>query len=133
MPLHLDWHGDEILKRLREATRDGIDETMGLCVNGSKERVPVITATYQGSIRFEPATIQGDRVRGQWGSFDVGYALKVETGRGPEGPTKIDDRLQGGRQRQRIRTGQGKGVLRGQADAHYPDLPDRIRARFQAR
>ena len=69
MPLKLDWRGDEIVARMRAASQDGVDETMGLCVNGAKPEVPVLSATYQGSIRFEPARSSGNRRLGRVGQL----------------------------------------------------------------
>lgn len=83
-------------KRVAEACRDGIDATMGACVTEAKRNVPVRTATLQGSIRFDPAEIKGSEVSGVWGSFDVNYALAVETGnRSLVGPPGSSSRERG--------------------------------------
>ena len=72
----------------------------------------------------------GTAVWGEWGSFDVGYALKIELGTGPEGP--VAPHVRKYRRGPAVRS-QGQGVLRQQADEYYPGLTDRIRKRYGAR
>ena len=113
-------------KRVAEACRDGIDATMGACVTEAKRNVPVRTATLQGSIRFDPAEIKGSEVSGVWGSFDVNYALAVETGNrslvGPPGSSSWER----GPSRGPGRNTGNTGFLRGAADQEYPKLARRI-------
>ena len=106
----LFWKGDQIKDRLLNAARQGIDETMAAGVNTAKPLTPVDTTTLQGSERIEPARIEGDRAIGLWGSFDVGYAIYVETG---------------------TRGRPGVNMLRRAADQEYPKLLDRIRERYR--
>ena len=104
------WRGRILSKQSQEAARDGIDETMAAAVPLAKSRTPVVTGTLQGSIRFEPAKIDKNRVYGEWGSFDVNYAMVVEVGRG-------------GRP--------GRNMLRGAADEEHPKLKQRIAKQFK--
>lgn len=96
----LRWNGDKVLKEMLKATRFGIDDTTAECVRTAKPKTPVVTGTLQGSERATPAVEQGNRVVGQWGSFDVNYALVVE---------------------QRV------NMLRSSADEVYPKLRQNIK------
>ena len=80
MPRRVDWRGDEVLERVIKACRFAIDKTHSEAEDLSKTTVPVVTATLQGSIRLEPAEHRGNEVVGRFGSFDVNYALGIETG-----------------------------------------------------
>lgn len=54
--LFLDWRGPQVLSKVEQAAKDGIDEIMADCVVTAKTDVPVASASYQGSIRIvEPA------------------------------------------------------------------------------
>ena len=106
----LDWKGDQIKDRLLNAARQGIDETMAAGVNTAKPLTPWVTGTLRRSIKIRPARIEGDRAIGLWGSFDVNYAIYVETG---------------------TRGRPGVNMLRRAADQEYPKLPDRIRKRYR--
>ena len=50
------------------------------CVTDAKPNTPFITGALSRSIRFNPAKAEGNTVVGVWGSFDINYALAVETG-----------------------------------------------------
>ena len=76
----VEWLGDDVFKATQRATELAANETMALCVDDAKKNVPVVTAVLQGSIRLTPALAVGFIVTGEWGSFDVNYALAVETG-----------------------------------------------------
>ena len=106
----LTWHGDAILKRIQESERLGIDETTASCVAPAKDRVHVKTRILQGSIQFRPATREGDRTVGKWGSFDVNYAFWQEVLPEPR----------------------GRAYLRPAADQEHPKLKARIVARYKA-
>ena len=71
---------DKLRRKIQDAAVDGVDDTLAKCVREVKPITPVKTSVLQGSMRFEPAKRQGDKVRGFWGSFDVNYALWVEIG-----------------------------------------------------
>lgn len=106
----VDWNGDAVKRRMLEATRRGADVTTSACVRYAKPLTPVITATLQGSIKIEPATLQSDKVVARWGSFDVNYALYVEVG---------------------ARGRSGTYMLRRAADAEYPRFAQNIRAQYR--
>lgn len=76
----IDDKTDQLRRKVRDAAVAGVDETLAKCVREAKDITPVVTGILQGSLRFEPAKRQGDKVRGRWGSFDVNYALWVEIG-----------------------------------------------------
>jgi hypothetical protein len=104
----LTWHGDAIKAKAREAARLAVDETTASCVAPAKDRVRVKTRILQGSIQFRPATEEGSRIVGRWGSFDVNYALVQEILPEPR----------------------GRAYLRPAADQEYPKLAARIKARM---
>ena len=94
---------DNVRSKLERAAMNGVDRTMADAVNGSKRRVNVDTASLQGSLKFEPSRVKGDRVVGLWGSFDINYAAAQEFGR------------------------HGKPYLRPSAKEAYPKLHKYIR------
>ena len=106
----LTWKGDQIKKRWLEAARQGIDETMAAGVVEAKRNTPRVTGALQGSIKTERARIEGDKAIGRWGSFDINYAIYVETG---------------------TRGRPGVNMLRRAADQEEPKLLDRIRERYR--
>lgn len=71
---------DNVQKKLERAALNGVDRVMADAVNHAKRLVNVDTASLQGSIKFEPAVIKGDRAHGLWGSFDINYAAAQEFG-----------------------------------------------------
>lgn len=103
----VSWRGPLVAARVRHAQIAGIDKTMGECIVEAKSLVHVDTATLQGSIRLEGARASGGGARGQWGSFDVNYALWQEVLPPHRG---------------------GKAYLRPSADHNYPHLAGHIRA-----
>ena len=129
----VDWKGDEVLRATVRATELAVNETMALCVDDAKKNVPVRTATLQGSIRLEPAKVDRVRLRvtGEWGSFDVNYALAVETGDrslvGPPGSSNREPLPIGGTP-QRVGN---KNFLRNAQDKEAPKFPERIRKHYR--
>lgn len=101
------WRGPLVAARAQRAQIVGINKTMGECVVDAKGLVHVDTSTLQGSLRLEGARAEGNGARGQWGSFDIAYALWQEV-------------LPAGRG--------GKAYLRPSADMNYPHLAGHIRA-----
>ena len=127
----VDWKGDEVFRATLRATQLAADETLALCVDDAKNNVPVVTAVLQGSLRLEPAEVKGSMVTGAFGSFDVNYALAVETGdRSLVGP-------QGAQTRESLpRSGKGKNTgnknfLRNASDKEYPKFAGRIRNHYK--
>jgi len=108
-----EWRGDEIRAKMVRAAKWGIDKTMSKAVVYAKSQLwlghGLRTATLQGSIQMRPAEERGRAVVGQWGSFDVHYAIFVELG-----------------------TSRMKAIpyLRPAADVEYPKLAKRIKAAF---
>lgn len=101
----LDWRGDEVRRRLEEAARKGIDDTMAAATIGAKQSHPGWrnrTGTAEGSIRItRPARKQGAATVGRWGSQGVVYMRSLEFKRG--------------------------SALRNSADKTYPSLGRRIK------
>lgn len=134
MALH--WLGDELRRKVEQATIEGMTETMAEAVTRAKQLVPVKTATLQGSLQFRQVERDAHGFVGRWGSFDVNYAADVELGTGPheirpknkqalywpgaEHPVKVV-RHPGTRARP---------YLRPAADEAYPGLVERIRRRL---
>ena len=104
-----DWKGGSVKHKAMAAAQRGVNVVMGKCVISAKDLVHVQYAVLQGSIRLEPATIQGDRVVGQWGSFDVGYAFWQEVLPASRG---------------------GKPYLRPSASKYYPTLKVEVKRAF---
>ena len=128
--VNFEWYGGKVGRKVVKATRQAMEETMAACVVDAKQNVPVVTAVLQGSLRMSdpPVEQNGESLRGQWGSFDVNYALAVELGDGSlAGPDSgLPDAPVSGRKN----TG-NKGFLRGAADKEYPKLGKRAAARFK--
>lgn len=78
----LDWDGEAIVAKHVTAARLAVDRTTGAAVSHAKQNHDWanITGTLEGSLRMEPAAVQGDDVVGRWGSFDTAYALWLEIG-----------------------------------------------------
>lgn len=108
--MSLIWRGGEIQKKIQQAARRGIDETLARCVPIAKANTPVRTGTAQGSIKFEPAIVKGNRVVGRWGSFNVRYFIWLEIG---------------------ARGKPGRHMLRSAAAREYPQLKARIKKYFE--
>lgn len=120
--MSLRWDGDKVMKRVRNAAKAGIDDTMAAAVLYAKENHPFQnrTSTLEGSIQIETyATERGaDEVYGRWGSLDVVYALRIEFG------------FQGKDSLGRAFNQRAYPFLRPAADAEYPKLAKRIRRHF---
>lgn len=106
-----DWHGDEVLERIRRASRLGINKTMTECVIIAKHSHPFVnrTGTAERSIRIVMAakTLAGHTM-GIWGSMQVAYFWYLEFG------TKIMKK--------------SYATLRPTAAKVYPRLAENIRA-----
>ena len=88
-----------------------------------------ITAALQGSLRLDPAKIERSGVSGLWGSFDINYALAVETGiRELAGSQPLGGEREAGPnlRRRGVRRG-NTNSMRNAADRFYPELAQRIR------
>lgn len=108
--MSLDWRGEELLRRVSEASRAAIDETTAACVPLGQGLVHVDTARLQSAIGAIPAEVRGDEVVGAYGvPHDPGYALPQEYLPEP----------------------QGKAYIRPAADQEFPKLGGRIAARLK--
>lgn len=99
----LDWKGDDIAAKVREAQIGGVNEVAVLCAADAAQNTPVRTGLAQGSVKAEPARAEGKRVFTLWGSFDVNYYIWLEL------------RL---------------NMLRNAADQYYPKLAEAIKKRL---
>lgn len=101
------WKGDEVVAKVEAATKLAIDQTTAAAVNRAKSEHPWKnrTGTLEGSLQMRSARAEGLQIRGEWGSFDVNYAIFLELGTAnmPAMP-----------------------YLRPAADAEYPRLAERI-------
>ncbi len=75
-----NWKGKQVAQRVRQASADGINETLALCVHHGKDNHPGWnnqTGNAEGSIRVvdvaEAATLIG-----RWGSVGVVYFRRLE-------------------------------------------------------
>lgn len=76
----LMWKGAQLEAKVAAASKAAVDETMAQAIQVAKPATPVDTGTAQGSIRMQPAVIEGSLTRGRWGSFDVNYFIFLEIG-----------------------------------------------------
>jgi hypothetical protein len=109
----IDWKGDMVDKKVREAVAWGIDSVMADCVVTAKSEHnwKNQTTVLQGSLMMQPAKDQGDAIIGLWGSFDVEYARWLELG------TRF------------IPKGKYTWLVPA-SDKHYPSLSHRISAKL---
>jgi hypothetical protein len=136
-PSNLNWNGDAITARLKAAQIEGINGTMGACVNQAKRshawqnRSGILEGGI-GIVEFaEPA---GSGVRGVWGVQDVRYALIHELGGviTPLVAKVLAFELNGQLVFARSVTIPARPYLRPAADAIYPSLARRIKRAYQA-
>mgnify|MGYP001580242455 CR=1 FL=1 len=105
--VRLHWNGDNVARRIREASRLGIDDTMAQCAITAKGSHPGwknVTSNAEGSISIvRPAWVSqlGGKVIGWWGSKGVLYMIFLEVKHG--------------------------AALRASADKNYPSLSRRIK------
>ena len=131
----LDWKGDDVLKQVVKATRQGIDEVMGKCVEDAQANVPVRTGNLKRSIKpQEPAHEERGVVVGVWGSADVNYALAVEVGT-TGGSIQVKAHTRKGRSlrahSRQTSPRRGRNMLRNAADKNYPRLEETIAKRLR--
>lgn len=105
---------DVLDETAHRAIRNGMDETMAACVTMAKRLVRVDTANLQGSIQMRPAQTNGSKTRGEWGSYNVDYAIYQEIG-----PVTG------------VRNWSYTPYLRPSRDAEYPRLVERIRKHYK--
>ena len=102
----LDWQGSSVLSKTRKAQVEGVNEIAVACVQeaGKVPPHPFQYGIAVGSLKAEPAKVQGTRVSALWGSFDVDYYIWLE--------------LRG-------------NMLRNSADKNYPKLAEAIKKRMK--
>lgn len=133
----LNWQGDQVLAKVRAATRWGMDSTMADCVTTAKSLVPVKTTILQGSIQMRPAVDSGGTITGYWGSFSTKYARWVEEGTGPHVILPRNKKAlfwKGADHPVRMVNHPGtkpRPYLMPAAGMHYPSLALRIRAQME--
>ena len=102
-----------LLKKLEAATKLAIDQTTAAAVIDAKNSHPFqnVTGVAEGSIQMRPALRDGDRISGQFGSWDTDYFLFLEIGT--------------------VNTGNGYPTLRPALDREAPNLAERIRKNLE--
>lgn len=82
MASRLKWNGDEIKRKVLEASKHGINATMSKAAIQAKRNHPGWrnrTGTAEGSVRITKfAEPRGNIVAGQWGSIGVNYVIWLE-------------------------------------------------------
>lgn len=81
--MSIKWNDDKVKERMKKAARYGVDKIMSLCIQSAKpqyyEGHGFVTGALQGSIRMKPAiTRHNGETVGEWGSFQLNYAEKIE-------------------------------------------------------
>jgi len=107
----MEWKGDLVERKTREACAWGIDSVMADCVTTAMGEHPWKnrTTVLQGSHKMQPAKDQGTAIVGIWGSWAVVYARWLEEG---------------------TRRMRPYSWLVPAANRHYPSLGLRIRAKL---
>jgi len=122
----LDWNGPAVKKAAIDAMAIGMTEVMSEAVVDAKRTpdeggtMPFRFGFLQGSIQMRPPVLDGGKLVGYWGSFDIPYARHQELGT----QTGVD-------KRGIFRTGiTEKRFLRNAADTWYPTLTGRAANHF---
>lgn len=106
----LTWNGQDIAAKAKKAAEMGIDETMAEAVVHAQIAAPRDTGAMANGIKIiERARTDGNVSHGFWGNVTQDYTLWQEIG---------------------SRGRAGRYFLRRAADAEYPKLAARIRARM---
>ena len=134
---NLHWNGPAISEKLRRAQIEGVNATMGACVNRSKRSHTWRNRTgiLEGGITIVSyAARDGNGVRGEWGVTDVRYALIHELG-GIIRPVKSKalaiPQPDGSVRFVRQVTIPARPYLRPSADVEYPLLGGRIKRTYE--
>ncbi len=149
--MRLTWKGDEIKRKMREASMLAIDQTLAECVKEAKDDHPAFppvsepftpwanrTTAMTRSVRiFSAATPSSPHtVTGSWGS-DMRYALFLEIGTSRSGATAEARRIAAGGNPDLILPEIGPLMARRHAmipatHKQYPRLAERIAIAFNA-
>lgn len=122
----LDWYGERVKARLRDAQKAGIDTTMAACVLHAKanhgpgahgaQRFETQTGNLERNTRIvEAAKETASGASGLWGVTDTVYARRIELG------------FQGKDARGRVIDQRAYPFLIPAANAEYPKLAKRIK------
>ena len=131
----LEWKGDQVLAKMRQAQKFGVNKTMTQAVEYAKRNHAWQnrTGTLEGSISIiDFATQHGRGYRGEWGSKDVRYALIHELG-GRIVPVRgkfLKFRVDGNFVSVTSVTIPARPYLRPAADVIYPQLAENINERW---
>ena len=133
----ITWNGAAVEAKMRAAQIEGVNATMGACVNHAKRNHPWQNRTgiLEGGINLVNfAAVDGNGVKGTWGVNDVRYALALEVGAvikpvkakalaipQPDGSVRFAKSV----------TIPAMPYLRPAADAIYPSLAGRIRKAYE--
>ena len=71
---------DDLEDDIKKATARALLRVGGDCIVDTQEDVPVQSGNYRRSIRLDPPQEDNQGIFVVWGSFDVNYAIAVETG-----------------------------------------------------
>jgi hypothetical protein len=131
--MNLDWKGDALKAKYRDASITGVNVTMAQCTNHAKRNHPWKnqTGVLEGGISIQTfAQREGEGVRGTWGVFDVAYALAQELGaiiRPVKAKALAIPQPGGGVRFVKQVTIPARPYLRPAADAFYPRLAANIK------
>lgn len=76
-----EWHGDEVLAKLRQAEKGGLQETDEAIIEEDKRLVAVLTGALQSDQTIiQPPTDTGDGFKSLVGSENLPYAAIQEVG-----------------------------------------------------
>ncbi len=127
------WDDKPIIDKTLLATRIGMDSVLSKCVSAAKAIVPKVTTALQGSIHMQPTKLKGNELVGEWGSYNIKYAIYIETGTDPYEirPVKAKALFWPGAAHP-VKVVHHPGIkaqpfLRPTADRLYPTLPGEIR------
>lgn len=126
----LDWHGDDVRRKVRDAEIAAVDTTMAACILHAKGnhgpgahgagRFQTQTGSLERSLRIvEPAESIAGGARGVWGSTELAYAHRIEVG------------FQGKDKLGRVVDAPAYPYLIPAAEAEYPKLGRRIKRALQ--
>lgn len=109
----INWETKNVIDNVTKATVLAIDQTTVACVAGAKDDHKFVnrSSNLEGSVQMRGAVSDGIKVRGQWGSFGIAYAIFIEGG------TKYIS---------------GFAFLQPQTVLEYPKLAARIKANREA-
>ena len=101
-----------ILRLVREASIEALEETAALAVADAHPNTPIQYGAARGSLRFQAAQEGARGPYVDWGSFGIEYYIYLELG---------TSRREGGH------------MLRDAADHEYPELAGRIKRRLRGK